>query len=65
MLDTAGVDKSWVKLHPSASVKNLWTEESDHYPIILQLETKEDRENRPFRFFQAWTMDAYSLERGS
>lgn len=34
--------------------KHLQGEESDHVPILLCLNSKENKANRPFRFFQAW-----------
>lgn len=60
-LDWGVANKNWVELHPLALVKHLRTEESDHCPIILQLETKVNKAKKQFRFLQAWTTDVSSL----
>lgn len=51
-----------MELHPTSSVKHLRTEELDHCLIMLQLETKENKAKRPFRFLHAWTSDVSSVE---
>lgn len=52
-LDRAIANKDWMELLLLASVKHLRTEESDHCPILLQLEMKENNANKLFRFLQA------------
>lgn len=34
--------------------RHLRCEESNHLPILLCLNSKENKVNRPFRFFQTW-----------
>lgn len=61
-IDRAVADYRWLEEYPNASVTHLRREASDHCPILLQTALKENKNNRPFRFLQAWTTDNSSKE---
>lgn len=56
-LDRMIANGGWNEAFPMASNCHLRCEESDHYPIMLSLNTKENKNNRSFQFFQAWISD--------
>lgn len=59
-IDRAFLDKNWLSMFPFTKVQHLAAEFSDHCPIFICTENREDRSNRPFKFLQAWTTNKQS-----
>ena len=53
-LDRALATHSWLALNPAIRVQCFWSNASDHYPIIINLERVVDRPCKPFRFEHMW-----------
>lgn len=53
-LDRVIANNGWLEVFPMALNRHLRYEESDYCPLLLSLNTKENKNYRPFRFFQTW-----------
>lgn len=59
LIDRAIAYASLMETYPRSLVKNLRTKESDHCSHLAVTENTENKANRNFRYFQAWTTDSY------
>ncbi len=56
-LDRGIANLEWRQTFPKAILRHLGTLNSDHSPILLDSNPREDFSPRPFRFLAAWTRD--------
>ncbi|CAI9089884.1 OLC1v1024533C1 [Oldenlandia corymbosa var. corymbosa] len=54
-LDRAFVNRQWLSVFPSASIRNLPIMVSDHAPILVQVKHKQKKTRPRLRFEQFWT----------
>ena len=47
----------WATLFPAAEIHHLPRVKSDHYPILLSTDSREQKPPKPFRFDQMWLTD--------
>lgn len=54
-IDRAIANRDWVRKFPAITIIHKLIMESDHCPIIIELEPKGKRGQKPFRFEKTWT----------
>ncbi|KAF9592580.1 hypothetical protein IFM89_016031 [Coptis chinensis] len=53
-LDRAMASTEWIALFPHALVQTVANASSDHISLIINLDNQEERNPRPFKFFNMW-----------